>query len=93
MTVFCLEDGGAHPTIVDGVEVVGIHAGRYRGGNPLAYVLNYGRFVLAARRALHHHHRQRPFDLVQAHTMPDFVVFSARSSSEPEYRSCSTYTI
>ena len=78
VTVFCLEEGGAHPTMVDGVEVLGIFAGRYRGGNPLAYVFNYGRFVLAARRALRHYHRQRPFDLVQAHTMPDFVVFSAR---------------
>jgi glycosyltransferase involved in cell wall biosynthesis len=79
VTVFCLEEGGDHPTRVDGVEVLGIVAGRYRGGNPLAYVLTYGRFVLAARRALRHYHRQRPFDLVQAHTMPDFVVFSARS--------------
>jgi glycosyltransferase involved in cell wall biosynthesis len=78
VSVFCLEEGGAPPTMVDGVEVVGILAGRYRGGNPLAYVFSYGRFVLAARRALRRYHRQRPFDLVQAHTMPDFVVFSAR---------------
>ena len=77
VTVFCLEEGGEHPTMVDGVEVLGIFAGRYRGGSPVAYVLNYGRFVLAARRALRDYHGRRPFDLVQAHTMPDFLVFSA----------------
>jgi glycosyltransferase involved in cell wall biosynthesis len=77
VTVFCLDEGGGHSTMVDGVAVVGIFSGRYRGGNPVAYALNYGRFVLAAMWALRHHHRERPFDLVQAHTMPDFVVFSA----------------
>jgi glycosyltransferase involved in cell wall biosynthesis len=77
--VFCLAAGDAPHTMVDGVEVVGIFAGRYRGHNPVAYVLTYGRFVMAAARALRHSHRQRPFDLVQTHTMPDFIVFAARS--------------
>ena len=77
MTVFCLEEGGEHTAIVDGVEVLGTVASRYRGSNPLGYVLNYGRFVLATGRTLLHYHRRRPFALVQAHTMPDFVVFSA----------------
>jgi glycosyltransferase involved in cell wall biosynthesis len=42
-------------------------------------VLAYFRFVLSAALALRRHHRQQPFDLIQAHTMPDFVVFSAWS--------------
>jgi glycosyltransferase involved in cell wall biosynthesis len=79
VTVFCLDDAGAPATMVDGVEVRAICAGRYRGGSPLAYVLNYARFTLAAARALRDAHRRRSFDLVQAHTMPDFVVFAARS--------------
>jgi glycosyltransferase involved in cell wall biosynthesis len=44
---------------------------------PLAYVLLYLRFVLAAGyRALGLHLRRR-FDVVHVHTMPDFLVFSA----------------
>lgn len=78
VTVFCLtEDGEPPAATVDGVEVLGILAGRYRGGNPLAYLLHYVRFVWAAARALGRRHRTRPFALVQAHTMPDFVVFAA----------------
>lgn len=77
VTVFSLEENGERRAIADGVEVYGIVASRYRGGNPLAYVLSYSRFVLTAMRALRTQHRMKPFDLVQAHTMPDFVVFSA----------------
>jgi len=76
VTVFCLDDGVAS-TMIDGVAVNGIFPARYRGGNVFAYVLNYGRFVWAALRSLRQHHRQRSFDLVQVHTMPDFLVFAA----------------
>src|SRR5262245_37803554 len=74
VTVFCLDDEAASTTI-DGVTVAGILPARYRGGNPLAYVLNYGRFFWAAATALRRRHRQQSFDLVQVHTMPDFLVF------------------
>jgi glycosyltransferase involved in cell wall biosynthesis len=78
VTVFCLEDDAAS-TMIDGVTVAGIFPARYRGGNALAYVLNYGRFCRAAAHALRWHHRQQSFDLVQVHTMPDFLVFAAAS--------------
>jgi glycosyltransferase involved in cell wall biosynthesis len=77
VTVFCLNEGRVQRTLVDGVEVLGIGADRYRGDSPLAYLYNYGRFLLAAGRALRHHHSLRAFDLIQVHTMPDAIVFAA----------------
>ena len=76
VTVFCLDDRAAS-TMIDGVAVNGIFPARYRGGQAFAYVVNYGRFVWAALRALRRHHRQQSLDLVQVHTMPDFLVFAA----------------
>jgi glycosyltransferase involved in cell wall biosynthesis len=75
--------GQGQPTLrqstlrIDGVDVVGLPAGRYRGSSAPAYAFGYAAFTWTAARALQRQHRRQPFALVQVHTMPDFLVFAA----------------
>jgi glycosyltransferase involved in cell wall biosynthesis len=79
VTVLCPQSpslaGRSEPS---GVRLCPIPSVRYTSPDtPMAYVLLYLRFVLAAGyRALGMHLRRR-FDVVHVHTMPDFLVFAA----------------
>src|SRR5438046_1587952 len=59
---------------------VGVHAvgsSYSRGMRPIEYVTRYlAFFLVAAVKALRMHRRCR-YDVIQVHTMPDFLVFSA----------------
>lgn len=79
VTVLCPQS----PSLVGRSELSGVKllptgsAGYANASRPLAYVVMYLSFVLAAGvRALRLHLRRR-FDVVHVHTMPDFLVFSA----------------
>jgi glycosyltransferase involved in cell wall biosynthesis len=79
VTVICPRSASlAGRTELSGVKFSPIESVEYTSpDNPLAYVLLYLRFVVAAGyRALRLHLRRR-FDVVHVHTMPDFLVFSA----------------
>lgn len=79
VTVVCPQSPSlAGRSELSGVKFAPIESVGYASPNsPLAYVLLYLRFVLAAGyRALRLHLRKR-FDVVHVHTMPDFLVFSA----------------
>jgi glycosyltransferase involved in cell wall biosynthesis len=47
------------------------------GAGPLQYLTRYTAFLLAAALRVARLQRRRPFDVVQIHTMPDFLVFAA----------------
>jgi glycosyltransferase involved in cell wall biosynthesis len=75
--IVCLREPGAPAVEVDhGVTLHRLPLRRRRGG-PLSYVLDYVTFCVAATVEVARLHLQRPFLVVQANTMPDFLVFTA----------------
>jgi glycosyltransferase involved in cell wall biosynthesis len=76
--VICLR-GREHPRreVVDGVNIWGAYSPRYRGPHPALYGLQYLVFLLVAMFALVRLHRGNRVDVVQVHTLPDFMVFCA----------------
>lgn len=76
VTVLALrEDDTSAVLDVDGVGVVGLGVARVRGDGLLPYLLGYGIFFVWA--AGHLTRRVRHYDLVQVHTIPEFLVFAA----------------
>lgn len=61
--------------IIDGVRVVHLPTRKYRGSSAKAYLSLYGGFSARAARWLARH--PRAFDVVQAHSMPEALVFTA----------------
>jgi len=62
---------------LEGVLLYPTRALRYSGDNRVLYVLQYLAFVTAAAFAVSRLHWKHRYDIVQVHTMPDFLVFSA----------------
>jgi glycosyltransferase involved in cell wall biosynthesis len=80
VTVYALDAPGRQRSeVIDGVRVVHSPARKYRGDSAGAYVSLYGGF--ASRAALWLARRPRSFDLVQAHSMPEALVFAAAIQS------------
>jgi glycosyltransferase involved in cell wall biosynthesis len=76
VTVVALHaDGRPEIDEVEGVRVVHLPTQKYRGESSLAYIRLYGGF--AARAATRMARWARRFDVVQAHSMPEALVFSA----------------
>lgn len=76
VTVVALHtDGRPDVETVDGVRVIHLPTQKYRGESSLAYIKLYGGF--AARAAARFARWPRKFDVVQAHSMPEALVFSA----------------
>jgi glycosyltransferase involved in cell wall biosynthesis len=75
--IVCLREPGK-PAVEndDGVTLHRLPLTRARGG-PLRYVWDYLVFFLAATVTVGRLHLRRPFRVVQAHTMPDLLVFTA----------------
>jgi glycosyltransferase involved in cell wall biosynthesis len=61
--------------VVDGVRVIHLPTRKYRGDSSLEYLKLYGGFAAGAAAKLARWPRR--FDLVQAHSMPEALVFSA----------------
>lgn len=76
VTVLALDAPG-RPAVdtVDGVRVVHLPTRKYRGSSAKAYLSLYGGF--GARATAWLARRPRAFDLVQAHSMPEALVFAA----------------
>jgi glycosyltransferase involved in cell wall biosynthesis len=76
VTVLALADAGRpRSERLDGVNVVRPGVGKYQGDSVRSYVARYASF--AARAAAWLGRRPRGFDLVQVHSMPEALVFSA----------------
>jgi glycosyltransferase involved in cell wall biosynthesis len=76
--VICIPDDGEEPTAcVNGARVWRVPIARNRFGSRLQYLLEYGEFFRLASARLVRLHLRRPFQVVQVHNMPDFLVFVA----------------
>jgi glycosyltransferase involved in cell wall biosynthesis len=76
VTVLALHAEGRPQTeVVDGVRVVHLATEKFRGASGKAYLKLYADF--GARAAAWLARRPRAFDLVQAHSMPEVLVFCA----------------
>jgi glycosyltransferase involved in cell wall biosynthesis len=75
--VMCMQDA-ARPrrVVVNGVTVTSLPVSQ-RKGSKLRYALNNGRFFALAAGTLAIRHIRRPYAVVQANSMPDFLVFAA----------------
>jgi glycosyltransferase involved in cell wall biosynthesis len=62
---------------LDGVNLHFARTFQYGGSGPVRYLLRYAAFLVAAALKVGRLHRRRPIDVVQVHTMPDFLVFAA----------------
>ncbi|GAA0898023.1 hypothetical protein GCM10009557_73100 [Virgisporangium ochraceum] len=66
--------GAPREEMIDGVRVVHLRVSKYRGESALAYLRLYGAFFVRASVWLVR--RPRAFDLVQANTMPEAMIFT-----------------
>lgn len=74
----CLDDGnGKNPEFSQGVRLIKIPTGRYRGSDAKMYLVSYLQFFLIASIKLAHLQSKNSYQVIQVHTMPDFMVFVA----------------
>jgi glycosyltransferase involved in cell wall biosynthesis len=76
-TVDCIAFAAKSVPWLCGVRLLSCSDQRYRGTNPFALLLAYIRFFSYAFFKVSVMHLARPYDIVQVHTMPDFLVFAA----------------
>jgi glycosyltransferase involved in cell wall biosynthesis len=75
--VMCMRDESRPSrTVVNGVTVISLPVSQ-RKGSKVRYALNYARFFALAAGTLTVRHIRRPYAVVQANSMPDFLVFTA----------------
>ncbi len=76
--VVCLR-GKGEPwrEVCGGAQVFRLPVNRHRGGGLAVYLLEYLLFFLLAAACVTGLHLRRGYDVVQAHNMPDFLVFVA----------------
>jgi glycosyltransferase involved in cell wall biosynthesis len=75
--VVCLRAPGERPRErCAGAEVYRLPVRRNRGAGPAAYLREYLVFLSMAAVQVAQLHRERRYDVVQAHNMPDFLVFA-----------------
>jgi len=76
--VICMRSPGRpRRAVINGVTVISLPTNRRLGGSKTRYTLDYGRFFVLAAGLLAVRHLRRPYHVVQAHSMPDFLVFAA----------------
>jgi glycosyltransferase involved in cell wall biosynthesis len=76
--VICMRGNGSpRRAVVNGVTVLYLPTNRRRGGSKARYAFDYGRFFVLAAGVLAVRHLRRPYQVVQANSMPDFLVFAA----------------
>lgn len=75
--VLCMRDSGDPPReVINDVTVIRLPASR-RKSSKSGRVLDYAWFFLCAAGILSGQHIRRPYSVVQANSMPDFLVFAA----------------
>jgi glycosyltransferase involved in cell wall biosynthesis len=65
------------PEFQHGVRIIQITVSRYQGSSILSYIASYIQFFLKASIKLAYLQLKNSYDVVQVHTMPDFMVFAA----------------
>jgi glycosyltransferase involved in cell wall biosynthesis len=75
--VICMRGHGRpRRAVVNGVTVISLPTNR-RTGSKARYAFDYGRFFILAAGVLAVRHIRQPYRVVQANSMPDFLVFAA----------------
>jgi glycosyltransferase involved in cell wall biosynthesis len=76
--VFGLRRPGEGPDAdVQGVTLHRLPVGRHQGAGIFVYLAEYGAFLVRAMFAAAAAHRHRRYDLVEVHSLPDYLVFAA----------------
>lgn len=76
--IVCLpHEHGTTRTTLNGVHIIPLNIRRYRGSSSLRYLCSYFTFFWRALLCVSWRHLRLHYDLVQVHTMPDFMVFTA----------------
>jgi glycosyltransferase involved in cell wall biosynthesis len=65
--------------IVDGARIHRLPIQRRQGAGLFSYLIEYARFALSARLALHHIHVVSPVSVVHVNSVPDWLIFAATS--------------
>jgi glycosyltransferase involved in cell wall biosynthesis len=74
----CLEENGQEKMeSLCGVRLFELSTGKYQGSNAILYLTSYLLFFCAAFLKISFLHLKKRYDIVQIHTMPDFLVFAA----------------
>ncbi len=71
------DKGRRKPSTLNGVHQIQLPIPRYRGSNPGLYMASYLLFFLLASLWLIYLHWKNRYQVIQVHTMPDFMVFVA----------------
>lgn len=76
--ILCLKDENeSNQDVYHGVGLIRIPVGRYRGSDAKMYLASYLRFFLTASIKLVELQLKNSYQVIQVHTMPDFMVFVA----------------
>lgn len=76
--ILCLREQGREDIrMLNGVRLYQLPIDRYRGSSTARYLLKYMLFFLAATLWLNYLHLKKRYQVIQVHTMPDFMVFVA----------------
>ena len=76
--IVCVPDGDEpRHELLSGVRIWRMPVQRNRFGSQMSYLAEYGRFFITAALHVTREHLRRPFQVVQIHNMPDFLVFTA----------------
>ena len=62
---------------MNGVTVHNLFRRQQNESSPWTYALRHFRFMLMASRLLNKLHKQKPYDVIHVHNIPDFLVFAA----------------
>ncbi len=74
----CLrEKGQENIETINGVKIFHIYRGKYMGTNLFRYLVQYFLFFTKTFLTLTVKHLKNRYDVIQIHTMPDFLVFTA----------------
>jgi glycosyltransferase involved in cell wall biosynthesis len=73
----CLTPRSDPKCTLRGVNLFSVSTSKYNGQKPLRHVASYLVFFCYALIKVTRLHLRRPYDIVQIHTMPDFIVFAA----------------
>ena len=65
--------------IVDGARIHRLPVQRRQGAGLFSYLIEYARFALTARSALHQIHAASPVSVVHVNSVPDWLIFAATS--------------
>jgi glycosyltransferase involved in cell wall biosynthesis len=69
--------GEAASATIEGVNLRRLPVRRHQGAGLSVYVVEYGAFLVRALWAATRAHRRRRYGLVEVHSLPDYLVFSA----------------